>query len=159
MTNCISCNTVSGDFQPPGGIVYENAYWLIALRKNPLRSPCYAFIILKRHCEHVRELTNEEAASLGETMRLTAQVMDTVLQPAKVHFGLYAEDVKHIHVHVFPRMPNMVAGNVPHVYIGIMLRILNRLGLKKAYPDEEVAVIAEQLRDGFRKTVGDADET
>lgn len=151
MAGCISCNTVSGEFQPPGGIVFEDEYWLIALRKSPLRSPCYAFIILKRHCEYVHELTPAEAISLGETMRLSALVMTEVLKPAKIHFGLYAEEVKHLHVHVFPRMPNMVAGNKPHRRIMSFYELLNRWGLMKPFSDEDVAAIAEQLKKGFER--------
>lgn len=151
MTSCISCETVSGAFQPPGGIIYENEYWIIALRKEPLRSPCYAFIILKRHCEHVHQLTADEAVSMGETMRLVAQVMDTVLQPAKIHFGLYAEEVKHLHIHAFPRMPEMIPGNKPNRQILRFYGLLNRWGLKQPFSDAEVATVAQQLRTGFEQ--------
>jgi diadenosine tetraphosphate (Ap4A) HIT family hydrolase len=68
-----------------------------------------------------------------------------VLQTAKVHFGLYAESVKHIHVHVLPRMPNMPAGNIPHLWIEAWMNVLQSVGLKKAYPDEVVAQYAEKL--------------
>lgn len=151
MKSCISCQTVSGTFQPPGGIVFDNDYWLVALRKNPHRSPCYPFIILKRHCEHVNELTQDEAASLGETMRLTAQAVTAVVQPAKIHFGVYAEEVKHLHVHVFPRMPDMIPGNKPHRRIMRFYEWLNRWGVKQPFSDEEVAAIAMELRTAFAK--------
>lgn len=150
MEKCLSCDTVSGRFQPPGGVVYENDYWLVVLRAKPLRNPCYPFIILKRHCEHVHELSAEEAASLGQTMKLTAQAVMKVIKPAKIHFGLYAEEVKHLHVHVFPRMPDMIAGNKPNRQINRLYERLARWGLKRPYPDEEVAMIAESLRVAFR---------
>ena len=144
--SCISCATVSGSFKPPGGIVYETSKWMVVLRANPVRFPCLPLIILKRHVEDVAGLDLEESSSLGRIMQLTAQVLSHVLQPAKVHFGIYAEGVKHIHVHVFPRMPNMPAGNIPNLWIGQWMNLLHGLGLKKAYSDEVVARYANDLR-------------
>jgi diadenosine tetraphosphate (Ap4A) HIT family hydrolase len=75
------------------------------------------------------------------------------LQPAKVHFGIYAEDVKHIHVHVFPRMPDMPPGNIPNVWIEQWMSFLQALGLKKVYSDEIVAPYAENLRQAYLEVV------
>lgn len=148
---CLSCDTLSGKFSPPGGVVYQNDYWLIVLRAKPLRLPCYPFILLKRHCEHVQELTDPEVALLGPTMKLTAQVLMAVIKPAKVHFGIYAEGVKHIHVHVFPRMPSMPAGNIPNIWINQWYQTLQSIGLKKAYDDSVVADVAQQLRTVYQQ--------
>ncbi|RPI95198.1 MAG: HIT family protein [Chloroflexi bacterium] len=148
---CISCATVSGACVPPGGVVFENSNWMVALQAKPLRFPCLPFIILKRHCENMAGLDVEESSSLGQLMQLTAQALDDVLHPAKVHFGIYAESVKHLHVHVFPRMPDMPAGNIPNVWIGQWNYLLHVLGLKKAYPDEVVAQYAEKLRGAYLK--------
>ena len=117
---CLSCDILSGKVKTPGGIIYEDAFWLIAMGFKPLRSPFYPFIILKRHCEHMHELSTQEAISLGETMKLTAQVAMDVIKPAKVHFAIYAEQVKHLHVHVTPRMPSMPAVNKPNQTINTL---------------------------------------
>jgi diadenosine tetraphosphate (Ap4A) HIT family hydrolase len=146
---CISCATVSGAFLPPGGIVFEAPKWIVALRANPVRFPCLPLILLKRHCEDMAELDREERSSLGSIMQLTSQVLNRVLQPAKVHFGIYAEDVKHIHVHVFPRMPNMPAGNIPNLWLGGWLDLLHALKLKKSYSNDVVARYAGQLRTAY----------
>jgi diadenosine tetraphosphate (Ap4A) HIT family hydrolase len=91
------------------------------------------------------ELHQDESASLGQLMQLTAQALNQALKPAKVHFGIYAETVKHIHVHVFPRMTNMPAGNIPNLWIGQWLNVLHMLKMKKAYSDEVVAEYARRL--------------
>ncbi len=143
--SCISCATVSGSILSPGGVVFETSNWIVVLRANPIRIPCLPLIILKRHCEDMANLDQEESSSLGQLMRLTSQALSLVLQPAKVHFGIYAESVKHIHVHVFPRIPNMPAGNIPNLWIEAWMNILHSLGLKKAYPDAVVAHYAEKL--------------
>ena len=147
--NCIACATVSGVFVPPGGIVFEDRTWIVALQANPVRFPCLPLIILKRHCEDMAALDREERSSLGSIMQLTSQVLNRVLQPAKVHFGIYAEDVKHIHVHVFPRMPNMPAGNIPNLWLGQWLELLHALKLRKSYSNAVVARYAEQLRAAY----------
>jgi diadenosine tetraphosphate (Ap4A) HIT family hydrolase len=147
--DCISCATISGSFTPPGGIVFEHLQWMVVLQAKPVHFACLPFIILKRHCEHIAELEPEESASLGQLLTLTARALDQVLHPAKIHFGIYAEQVKHIHVHVFPRMPNMPVGNIPNLWIGQWLQFLHTLGLKKAYSDEVVAQYTELLREAY----------
>lgn len=146
---CISCATVSGAFVPPGGIVFENPKWIVVLRAKPVRFPCFPLIILRRHCEAVAELDNEESSSLGYLMQLTAKALDHMLQPAKIHFGIYAEEVKHIHAHVFPRMLNMPPGNIPNLWVGQWMNLLHALGLKKPYSNEVVAQYAYNLRNMY----------
>ena len=124
---------------------------MVVLRAHPVRFPCLPLIILKRHVEDMASLDQEESSSLGQIMQVTAQALSAVLQPAKVHFGIYAEGVKHIHVHVFPRMPNMPAGNIVNTWIGQWVSILHLLGLKKAYSDEVVAHYAHELRQAYLK--------
>jgi diadenosine tetraphosphate (Ap4A) HIT family hydrolase len=78
--------------------------------------------------------------------------LEQVLQPAKVHFGLYAESVRHIHLHVLPRMPSMPAGNIPITFLQVWYDLLAHLGLRRAYPDSAVADAAQRLRDVMLST-------
>jgi hypothetical protein len=70
--SCISCRTISGELQPPGGIIYNDV-------------------------------------TLG-------------------------------------RLP---AGNVPTTLLTVWYGVMNRLKLRQAYPDDEVARVANMLREGF----------
>ena len=149
--NCISCETVTGSFVPPGGIVFEDVKWIVALRPSPVSVACLPLIILKRHCEDITDLDEEESSSLGFMMQLTARTLNEVLKPEKVHFGLYAEQVKHIHIHVLPRMSNMPIGNIPNMWRNQWLDVLHRLGLKKSYSHDVVAQYAKQLRAAYIK--------
>lgn len=148
---CLSCDTLRGTVQVPGGIVAEDAYWAFFCQSRPLTVPGRGFIVLKRHCEHLSEITPQEAAALEPMMRRTAQVVMAVLQPVKVHFGLYAEGVRHIHWHVMPRMAYLPASNLWINWLTPWVRILHRLGLKRAYPDDQVAQIAAQMRAEFER--------
>ena len=107
--------------------------------------------MLKRHCEDVGALTAEEAATLGEVMRRTAVMYTEVLAPERIHFGLYAEDVRHIHMHVLPRTRALPAGNIPTILLGDRYAVLRRLRLRRAYSDDAVAQVAVLLRAGFAR--------
>ena len=136
---------------PPGGIVYDYAHWVVFLRSRPLLTPGQGLIVLKRHAEDVGALTVEEAATLGEVMRRTAMAYTQVLAPERVHFGLYAEDVRHVHVHVLPRTHDLLAGNIPTTLLGVWYAALQRLRLRSAYQDAEVARVADALRAAFAR--------
>jgi diadenosine tetraphosphate (Ap4A) HIT family hydrolase len=108
--------------------------------------PGQGFIVLKRHCERLGELTSAELAALGPMMQSTTYGLDQVLKPAKVHFGLYGEAVQHLHLHVLPRIATLPAGNIPVTLLDIWYTMLERMGLKHGYPDTVVADIAQRLR-------------
>ncbi|HVO43813.1 MAG TPA: HIT domain-containing protein [Aggregatilineales bacterium] len=147
----MSCRTLKGEISPPGGIIHQNACWVFYLRAHPLLSPAQGLIVLRRHCENLSDLTRDELMTLGLTMCNTERALVQVIAPVKVHFGLYAEDVKHVHVHVMPRSSTMPAGNVSLALLGEWYKLLNRVGIRHAYEDSEVALIAEQLHKAFEK--------
>src|SRR4030095_5454785 len=144
-SGCLSCNALSGDLLPPGGIIYENSCWIVYLAAGSLSVP-QGYIVLRRHCEEMNELTAEESSTLGGVMRSTTQVFTSVLKPARIHLGLYAEVVRHIHWHVVPRLSNMPAGNIPLAFLIAWNRSLQRLGLKRACSDSEVERLALQMQ-------------
>jgi diadenosine tetraphosphate (Ap4A) HIT family hydrolase len=146
---CASCATLSGVNVPPGGILYDDSHWVVFLRAQPLLVPGQGFIVLKRHCEHLSELIPAELAALGPMLQHTQSAYDRVLRPAKVHFGLYAEGVKHLHLHVIPRMPTMPAGNIPMTFLHVWAELLASVRLKRPFPDAVVANVAGQLRQAF----------
>ena len=147
---CQSCNTVLGFVPPPGGIIYENNHWIVFLGAGSLSVP-QGYIVLRRHCEEMSELTTEESCTLGTVMRSTTQVFRNVLKPARVHLALYAEVVRHIHWHVVPRLPNMPAGNIPLAFLIAWNRSLQRVGLRHVCSDTQVAMLALQMRSEFER--------
>jgi diadenosine tetraphosphate (Ap4A) HIT family hydrolase len=150
-SSCVSCRTLAGELVPPGGIVYDHAHWVVFLRSRPLLTPGQGLIVLKRHCEDVAALTTEEAATLGEAMRRTAKAYTQVLAAERVHFGLYAEDVRHVHLHVLPRTRALPAGNIPTTLLGAWYAVLQRLRLRQAYGDDQVVQVASMLHAAFAR--------
>jgi diadenosine tetraphosphate (Ap4A) HIT family hydrolase len=119
------------------------------LRSRPPLIAGQGFIALKRHCENVAELMPDEQRLLGVTMTQTARAMMKVLRPEKVHFGLYAEGVKHIHLHVTPRTAVLPAGNIPLVWLSVWRDLLERVKLRQSISDAAVAAVGERLRGAF----------
>ena len=151
-TNCISCATLAGIRPPPGGIVEEDDFWAFFLRARPLLIPGQGFIVLKRHCERLSDLRADEAQALGRMMQRVEQALIHVLKPARVHFGLYSETVQHLHLHVFPRMPSMPAGNIPITLLTVWYDLLSRIHLKQGYSDTVVAAVARRFQSVMQLT-------
>ena len=109
--------------------------------------PGFLIVKLKRHCEHIAELTPEEAAALGPVIRDTCASVMAVFEPAKVYVCSFGDGVKHIHFWVLPRPKHMRPG-MHWVLLNLDARLtLTRLGVKRwVCTDEQVAVWAGRLR-------------
>ncbi len=79
-------------------------------------------------------------------MAKTAQAMSLALHPVKVHFGLYGEGVKHVHLLVTPRMADLPAGNIPLSALTLWRDMLQSLRLRKTISDEMVTSAAEEIK-------------
>ena len=67
------------------------------------------------------------------------------------YFGLYAEGVRHLHLHVLPRTYALPAGNIPTTLLGVWYALLQRLRLRQAYGDDQVVQVAGMLRAAFAR--------
>lgn len=146
MHDCIVCRTVNGLLLPLGGIVYESAHWMFYVRAQPLLVAGQGFIALKRHCEDMAELYDEEAHDLGIMMRRVSLALTHTIAPARVHMAVYAEEVRHLHLHVTPRMPYHPNGNIRVTALMQWYALLHRLGFRAAISDATVIGVAAQLR-------------
>ncbi len=60
-TNCLVCLTLCGEAAPPGGVIYEDPHWLVDHALPPVYFRGQLILKLKRHCEHLAELTPAES--------------------------------------------------------------------------------------------------
>jgi len=150
---CLSWFIVSGKQVEPGGVIFENSYWHVGSAVGPIVWRGFLVIKLKRHCEHLAELTPEEAAVLGSVMRNTCLAVNEVLRPAKIYICSIGDGVKHVHFWVLPRPPGMHPGMHSVMFNLDMRWILTRLfGIKKwMIRDEQVRNTAERLRGCFTR--------
>jgi diadenosine tetraphosphate (Ap4A) HIT family hydrolase len=150
---CISCDILAGTLTVPGGVIYENEYWHVDSVMSPVCWRGFLLVKLKRHCEQLAELTQEEADTLGPVIQATCSVLADVLKPAKVYICSFGDGIKHIHFWVLPRHPNMRPG-MHWVMMNLNARtMLTRLlGIRRwVCSDEEVTELAVQLRERIHR--------
>jgi diadenosine tetraphosphate (Ap4A) HIT family hydrolase len=145
---CMSCDILTGRRTQPGGTIYEDEYWDVGSVVSPVVWHGFLIIKLKRHCEHLAELTSAEATALGPIIQATCQALQEVLHPGKVYICSFGDGVKHIHFWVLPRPATMKPG-MHWVFMNLDGRLLltRRLGIKRwTLSEEKVTELADQLR-------------
>ncbi|MEH2183772.1 HIT family protein [Nostoc sp.] len=150
---CLACSVLTGKVQAPGGVIYEDNYWVVEHSLSPVLLPGYLIIKLKRHCENLAELTLEEASTLGSIIQNTCLALSQVVKPAKIHVCSWGEQVKHIHFHVIPRSSAMPVGNLKLLIYLQIKKLLNQLGLGKWVSDAETAEISQKLKQHLKMTI------
>jgi diadenosine tetraphosphate (Ap4A) HIT family hydrolase len=150
---CLSCDIVAGKRASPGGTIYEDEHWHVDSVAGPVYWPGFLIVKLKRHCEHLAELTPEEAAALGPMIQTTCAALTAVLKPAKVYVCSFGDGVKHVHFWVLPRPPRMRPG-MHWVMFHLDLRglLTRRFGVNRwVCSEQEVAELVSQVRAQFHQ--------
>ena len=150
LSGCVSCDIVAGNRIEPGGVIYENDYWHIGTAIGlPVVWRGFLIIKLKRHCEHLAELSSEESLALGPVIQSTCSALTKVLKPAKVYVCSYGDGIKHVHFWVLPRLSTTHPGMHSVIFNLDMRTTLTRLlGVKKwIVSDSDVSAIAKQVRE------------
>ena len=112
MDNCLGCEIVSGRITTPGGVIYDDEYWILTHSISSHLPPLKGMLILqpKRHCEHLAGLTLGEIETLGLILRDTCKALEEILHPSKIYACSAGEGVKHVHFMIVPRMEGMTIG-------------------------------------------------
>jgi diadenosine tetraphosphate (Ap4A) HIT family hydrolase len=146
---CVSCDIVSGRRIEPGGVIYENEHWHVGTAiTSPVVWRGFLIIKLKRHSEHLAELSPQEAATLGPVIQSTCSALTQVLHPAKIYVCSFGDGVRHVHLWVLPR-PSTIRSGMHSVILQLDLRtaLTRWFGIKRwTVSDVEVIRIAEQIR-------------
>ncbi len=137
--HCMACQVVAGTLIPPGGIIYEGEHWLVSHQISPALLRGFLIVKTRRHCEHIAELTDAEAAEFGPIVRNVTRALSDVVSPAKVYVCSFGEAVTHIHFYVIPRYPDLPANG---------LKTLDEVLRQRQHrcSDDEAAQIAAQVR-------------
>ena len=134
---CMSCDILAGKRTPPDGVIYENEHWHVDSVLGPVVWRGFLIVKLKRHCEHLAELTPDEAASLGPVIQTTCRALSEVLRPAKVYVCSFGDGVTHIHFWVLPRPPEMRPGlHWVMFHLDMRTTLARRLGIKRWVCDD-----------------------
>jgi diadenosine tetraphosphate (Ap4A) HIT family hydrolase len=144
---CLGCDLLAGRRSAPGGTIWEDDYWQLESVIRPVVWRGFLILKLKRHCEHLAELTPAEATALGPAVRASCGALAAVLAPAKVYVASFGDGVQHIHFWLLPRPQDQRPG-LHWVLLHLDLRLwLARRGFRRwIVPDEEVAALVARLR-------------
>lgn len=142
VVGCIACDVVAGRLAAPGGVIYEDEYWMLDHAVSPV--PLNGFLILKpkRHVEHFGALTVEEATPFGPLLRAAYAALQQVTGAEKVHVTSFGESVRHIHWYLLPRragMPASATGMLQGLFRGDW-----------SCSDDEAAATAGRVRETLR---------
>lgn len=153
MNKCHACDEISKSQQNSSLVIYEDAYWIVSHRTGNDVLAGNLIIKTKRHCEHLAELTAEEANSLGDVIQKTCLSLSRVMEVVKVYVASYGERVKHVHFFVIPRTSKMPAGNLKIFLYQRVHSFLVSCGLRGKLTQEEKIYMVERMRREYQKLV------
>jgi histidine triad (HIT) family protein len=102
-TPCVGCEIVAGRLVPPGGVVARWPGW--NLHAIAASSPVRGWLVLtaERHIRGLYDLDDAEAARFGSLAARIQRAQREALGAEHVYAALFAESVRHLHVHLIPR--------------------------------------------------------
>ena len=101
--------------------------------------PGRVILVLKRHAEELFELAPEERADFIDDVCLTGKAMTELYKPDRINYGMFGDNVKHIHVHIVPKKKEGLDWN------GVF-----QMNPRKTYLNEAEY---EQIVDAYRKKI------
>lgn len=153
MGKCQACDEIHEIQRDSSLVIYEDACWIVSHKTGDDVLAGNLIIKTKRHCEHLAELTAEEAASLGDIIQKTCLALSRVIEVAKVYVASYGERVKHVHFFVIPRTPKVPAGNLKIFLYQRVHSLLVRCGLRDKLTQKEKIYMVERVRKEYQKLV------
>ncbi len=67
--------------------------------------PGATILVLKRHATELFELTGSERARLIDDVSRVANALSEAFDAVKINYGLFGNQIPHIHWHIVPRLP------------------------------------------------------
>lgn len=139
-STCLACLTLTGDTIAPGGVIFENDYWMA---DHCVGAMGIGSIVLKTkaHREHLWELTPDESKTLGSAIQILSDAIVQALGAERVYVNLWVDQPPyHVHFVLQPRYP----GDTEWGLRGWKLQLF-RLLRGKPIPDR-AATAANQIR-------------
>ena len=98
--DCMGCSIFRGDITPPGGIIYEGKYTILAADPE-VAIPGFLIVNIKRHVRSFSELTREERIEAGDLISHAEKAIKSLGIGNEVTL-VQEERSRHIHIWVFP---------------------------------------------------------
>jgi diadenosine tetraphosphate (Ap4A) HIT family hydrolase len=143
---CSACAEVAGRTATPGGVVFEDDWWIVAHHPGAWTDPGELIVKARRHCESLSELAPAEAASLGPILRAAVAAVERVVRPERVYVACWGERVRHVHFFLLPRTRSLPGGHVASDVYRRGRSLLRRWGVAANPPTATRADAATRIR-------------
>jgi diadenosine tetraphosphate (Ap4A) HIT family hydrolase len=101
---CVICRKHNGlESAPPGGYIYESSQWMVCHAPVNLGPLGTLFIESRRHFLDYSEMTVEEAASLGNLLKLVYGALKEYTEAERIYQLSTMEGQPHLHMWLLPR--------------------------------------------------------
>lgn len=100
--SCWFCQDSRGEDEPPGGWVYEDAYWLAGHVPATYGPRGVVVLESRRHFLDAAEMTPEEAATLGVVLGKLTGAIHRVVDAERVYSWASMKAHPHLHVWLVP---------------------------------------------------------
>ena len=99
--NCSQCKKIAAGQVP---ILWENEHYLVVHKRPPCGVVGHLQVLSKRHFQGPSSMTDEEAASIGPTLKKVSAVLERVTQCDRLYTAALgsAKSGSHFHAHVVP---------------------------------------------------------
>lgn len=103
-TGCSLCDAAMGR---KGAVLWEDALWTVVHKRPPCGVVGHLMCISKRHFQGPSAFTDEEAATIGPTLRQCEKALEKVTQCDRVYTAaLGSPKAPHFHAHMIPMYAN-----------------------------------------------------
>ena len=128
--------------------IYQTKFWDVVHAFNT-SLPGWLVLVLQRHIESLDELTEQEAAELGPLIRRVSLSLKAVVGCLKTYVIQFAEaeDHRHVHFHIVPRLANQPADRQS-------TRVFAYLGVsqEESVSEDQMNEISVRIRDELHST-------
>ncbi|OGH10906.1 MAG: hypothetical protein A2857_04690 [Candidatus Levybacteria bacterium RIFCSPHIGHO2_01_FULL_36_15] len=140
---CRTCLSLSGE-KPlfPESRMYEGKYWVVE-HAYPVSIKGWIVVMLKRHCEALHELTQDEFKELAFLQEKIAKTMHTILKSKKEYIACFAEGkgFNHLHLHLIAKPQDL-----PEEFKGSAVFSLLKVKEENISLREDIINLCKQIR-------------
>lgn len=105
--SCGICRLGAGDEPVQGGVVFEDALWLIRHAPAPFGVPGWMTLQSQRHAPGFAHFNDDEAREFGVAIRQFERVLEEVTGCLRIYTVSMNESFPHFHAHLVPRYATM----------------------------------------------------
>ncbi|MGI8424252.1 MAG: HIT family protein [Chloroflexota bacterium] len=110
VVGCAICEQNAGQKPIPGGVVFENALWLVRHAGPPHAVPGWMMLHSQRHVGGPAHFDDAEAANFGLALRHFERVLEQVTGALRIYTAAMGESFPHFHGHMIPKYAEMPGG-------------------------------------------------